>query len=100
MATTFVIVLFVAVALLFLDAMRHLALAWKAYFGWQGSLARADRASPRQNGGTFLRLRDMTDTPVEGAPPAVRARYRHNMRWFLAESGIFMVVCFTVAFTG
>lgn len=43
---------------------------------------------------------DMTDTPVETAPPNVRARYRHNMRWFLAAMGIFVVVCVTVAITG
>jgi hypothetical protein len=100
MTTTLVIVLFTALGLLFLDAMRHVALAWKAYFGWQMSLDRADRALPRQSSATFVRLRHMTETPVEGAPTAVRVGYRHNMRWFLAEAGIFIAVCFIVAFTG
>lgn len=100
MSTALVIVLFATAGVLFLDAMRHLVFAWKAYFGWQMSLDRVDRASPRVGVATFLRLRDMTETPVEEAPGGVRASYRHNMRWFLAEAGIFLVICFTASITG
>jgi hypothetical protein len=79
--------------LLFIDAARHVFLGWRAYFRWQMSLDRSDRAPARFNYGPGrLRLREIVDVPVEDAPVETRERYRHNARWFLGEAAAIFVI--------
>jgi hypothetical protein len=71
---------------IWIDALRHLLVSWRAYFAWYRTLDRADRAvSFSAYSRRLVRLSDILDRPVESAPEKVRSRYRTNMAWFLAE---------------
>jgi hypothetical protein len=94
------VVLTIVVVGLWADGFRHVALAWKAYFGWQLSLPKNQRTPARAVFGPEMRgLTYMLSGCMSEAPPERAAKYTHHMRWFLAELVTFgVVVSAAVAF--
>jgi len=94
-----VITLLVAVGGLWVDAMRHVVLGWRAFVGWQLSLPRDQRRPARAV--LDPRLRSIDYIPRGGMQDALPERtlaYRHHARWFLAEAALFTMIIFVVVY--
>jgi hypothetical protein len=86
---------------LFIDAVRHLALAWKVFFGWQLSMPRKQRRpasaileKPAWSGiGDYFGLGAMDD-----APPEAASVWRYHAARFMIRVALFMGLGFVVVF--
>lgn len=86
---------------LFLDAARHVVLAWKAFFGWQLSMPRARRRPARS---IFRRAARGSDAflgrfdayfgldAMDDAPPEATSSYKHHARRFFVDGALLIAV--------
>jgi len=86
---------------LFVDAVRHLALGWKVFFGWQLSMPRKQRrpASAVLERKAWSGLDDYFGLDgMDDAPPEAASIYRHHAARFMTESALFIGLGFIVVF--
>jgi hypothetical protein len=86
---------------LFLDAGRHVVLAWKAFFGWQLSMPRAQRRSARSILGRAARRSDnllgrfdayFGLDAMDDAPPEAASNYKHHARRLFVDGALLIAV--------
>lgn len=92
---------------LFLDAARHVVLFWKAFFGWQLSMPRAQRRparailrrAPRGFDNFLGRFENYFGLDaMDDAPPEAASNYKHHARRFLMEGALCIATSFLIVY--